>query len=147
MDMNNSAIALAANNLVLAKNKILLATAAASDSLTGKDCSPNLLQCLPDAYSNSRAVPSLLTRAGLDTWYFISVDYALGHALQNSASQTIAENCGKVLGSAKHPLGTADFASLLLQRSEEHTSELQSPDHLVCRLLLEKKKTLYCKCT
>src|SRR5258708_36186328 len=51
----------------------------------------------------------------LDTWYFISVDYALGHAHQNAASQTIAENGGKVLGSAKHPLGTADFASLLLQ--------------------------------
>jgi branched-chain amino acid transport system substrate-binding protein len=115
MDMNNSAIALAVNNLVLAKNKILLATAAASDSLTGKDCSPNLVQWLPDTYSNSRAVAALLTREGLDSWYFISVDYALGHALQNAASQAIAENGGKVLGSVKHPLGTADFASLLLQ--------------------------------
>jgi branched-chain amino acid transport system substrate-binding protein len=56
MDMNNSAIALAANNLVLAKNKILLATAAASDSLTGKDCSPNLVQWLSDTYSTSRAI-------------------------------------------------------------------------------------------
>jgi branched-chain amino acid transport system substrate-binding protein len=115
MDMNNSAIALAVNNLVLAKNKILLATAAASDSLTGKDCSPNLVQWLPDTYSNSRSVAAIMTRDGLDSWYFISVDYALGQALQSSATQAIVENGGKVLGSVKHPLGTADFASLLLQ--------------------------------
>ena len=124
MDMNNSAIALAANNLVLAKNKILLATAAASDSLTGKDCSPNLVQWLPDTYSNSRTIASLLTKSGLDTWFFVSVDYALGHALVNSASQAIAENGGKVLGAVKHPLGTSDFASLLLQAQASNAKVL-----------------------
>lgn len=124
MDMNNSAIALAANNLVLAKNKILLATAAASDSLTGKDCSPNLVQWLPDTYSNSRTIATLLTKNGLDTWFFISVDYALGHALVNSASQAIAENGGKVLGIVKHPLGTTDFASLLLQAQASNAKVL-----------------------
>jgi branched-chain amino acid transport system substrate-binding protein len=124
MDMNNSAIALAANNLVLAKNKMLLATAAASDSLTGKDCSPNLVQWLPDTYSNSRTIASLLTKNGLDTWFFISVDYALGHALVNSASQAIAENGGKVLGAVKHPLGTSDFASLLLQAQASNAKVL-----------------------
>jgi branched-chain amino acid transport system substrate-binding protein len=124
MDMNNSAIALAADTLVLAKNKILLATAAASDSLTGKDCSPNLVQWLPDTYSNSRTIASLLTKSGLDTWFFVSVDYALGHALVNSASQAIAENGGKVLGSVKHPLGTSDFASLLLQAQASNAKVL-----------------------
>ena len=124
MDMNNSAIALAANNLVLAKNKILLATAAASDTLTGKDCSPNLVQWLPDTYSNSRTIASLLTKNGLDSWFFVSVDYALGHALVNSASQAIAENGGKVLGAVKHPLGTADFASLLLQAQASNAKVL-----------------------
>jgi branched-chain amino acid transport system substrate-binding protein len=124
MDMNNSAIALAANNLVLAKNKILLATAAASDSLTGKDCSPNLVQWLPDTYSNSRTIASLLTKSGLDTWFFVSVDYALGHALVNSASQAIADNGGKVLGAVKHPLGTSDFASLLLQAQASNAKVL-----------------------
>jgi branched-chain amino acid transport system substrate-binding protein len=124
MDMNNSAIALAANNLVLAKNKILLATAAASDSLTGKDCSPNLVQWLPDTYSNSRTIASLLTKSGLDTWFFVSVDYALGHALVNSASQAITENGGKVLGAVKHPLGTSDFASLLLQAQASNAKVL-----------------------
>lgn len=124
MDMNNSAIALAANNLVLAKNKILLATAAASDSLTGKDCSPNLVQWLPDTYSNSRTIASLLTKSGLDTWFFVSVDYALGHALVNSASRAIAENGGKVLGAVKHPLGTSDFASLLLQAQASNAKVL-----------------------
>jgi branched-chain amino acid transport system substrate-binding protein len=124
MDMNNSAIALAANNLVLAKNKILLATAAASDSLTGKDCSPNLVQWLPDTYSNSRTIASLLTKDGFDTWFFVSVDYALGHALVNSASQAIVENGGKVLGTVKHPLGTADFASLLLQAQASNAKVL-----------------------
>jgi branched-chain amino acid transport system substrate-binding protein len=124
MDMNNSAIALAANNLVLAKNKILLATAAASDSLTGQDCSPNLVQWLPDTYSNSRTIASLLTKSGLDTWFFVSVDYALGHALVNSASQAIAENGGKVLGAVKHPLGTSDFASFLLQAQASNAKVL-----------------------
>jgi len=124
MDMNNSAIALAANNLVLAKNKILLATAAASDTLTGKDCSPNLVQWLPDTYSNSRTIASLLTKNGLDSWFFVSVDYALGHALVNSASQAIAENGGKVLGAVKHPLGTSDFASLLLQAQASNAKVL-----------------------
>lgn len=124
MDMNNSAIALAANNLVLAKNKILLATAAASDSLTGKDCSPNLVQWLPDTYSNSRTIASLLTKSGLDTWFFVSVDYALGHALVSSASQAIAENGGKVFGTVRHPLGTADFASLILQAQASNAKVL-----------------------
>src|ERR1700721_297210 len=54
----------------------------------------------------STATAPLLTKNGLDTWFFISVDYALGHALVNSASQAIAENGGKVLGIVKHPLGT-----------------------------------------
>ena len=124
MDMNNSAIALAASNLVLAKNKVLLATAAASDSLTGKDCSPNLVQWLPDTYSNSRSIASLLTKTGMDTWFFISVDYALGHALVNSASQAITENGGKVLGTVRHPLGTADFASLILQAQASNAKVL-----------------------
>jgi len=124
MDMNNSAIALAANNLVLAKNKILLATAAASDSLTGKDCSPNLVQWLPDTYSNSRTIASLMTKGGFDTWFFVSVDYALGHALVSSASQAVVENGGKVLGNVKHPLGTTDFASLLLQAQSSNANVL-----------------------
>ena len=124
MDMNNSAIALAASNLVLAKNKVLLATAAASDSLTGKDCSPNLVQWLPDTYSNSRSIASLLTKTGMDTWFFISVDYALGHSLVNSASQAITENGGKVLGTVRHPLGTADFASLILQAQASNAKVL-----------------------
>jgi len=124
MDMNHSAIALAASNLVLAKNKILLATAAASDSLTGKDCSPNLVHWLPDTYSNARTVASLLTKNGMDTWFFISVDYALGHALVNSATQAVTENGGKVLGAVKHPLGTADFASLLLQAQSSNAKVL-----------------------
>src|SRR5262249_1438001 len=115
---------LAASNLVLAKNKILLATAAASDSLTGKDCSPNLVHWLPDTYSNARTVASLLTKNGLDTWFFVSVDYPLGHPLVNSATQAIMENGGKVLGAVKHPLGTADFASLLLQAQSSNAKVL-----------------------
>jgi branched-chain amino acid transport system substrate-binding protein len=142
MDMNNSAIALAASNLVLAKNKILLATAAASDSLTGKDCSPNLVQWLPDTYSNSRAVASLLTKNGLDTWFFISVDYALGQALVNSASQAIAAKGGKVLGTVKHPLGTADFASLLLQAqaSDAKVLALASPGADMANLVKQARE-------
>ena len=124
MDLNNSAIALAVSNLVLEKNKILLATAAASDSLTGKACSPNLVQWLPDTYSNSRSVAALMTREGLDSWYFISVDYALGKALQAEASKTVIENGGKVVGSVYHPLGTADFASLLLQAQASNAKVL-----------------------
>ena len=115
MDMNNSAIALAVSNLVRAKNKIMLATAAASDSLTGKDCSPNLVQWIPDTYSNAHTVAELMTREGLDSWYFISVDYALGLALQNAASQAVVQNGGVVLGVSKHPLGNMDFASLIVK--------------------------------
>lgn len=124
MDMNNSAIALAVNHLVLAKNKTLLATAAASDALTGKECSPNLVQWIPDTYSNAHSIGTLLTRKGLDSWFFISVDYALGHALQTAGTEAILENGGKVLGSAKHPLGTSDFASLLLQAQASNAKVL-----------------------
>ena len=124
MDLNNSAVALAVSNLVLAKNKILLATATASDSLTAKDCSPNLVQWLPDTYSNSRSVASLLTREGLDSWFFISVNYALGEALVSQATKAIVENGGSVVGSIRHPLGTTDYASLLLQAQASNAKVL-----------------------
>lgn len=115
MDMNNSAVAVAVANVVTQKNKVMLATAAASDALTGKSCSPNLVQWVPDTYSNSRGVAAAMTKAGLDTWFFISVDYALGQALQEAATKTVIETGGKVLGYVKHPLGTSDFGSQLLQ--------------------------------
>lgn len=114
-DTPNSGVALAVSNLVKEKNAVLLNSGAASADLTGKACTPNTVSYTYDTYMLANGTGKALTKAGGDTWFFLTSDYAFGHALERDTSAVVVANGGKVLGSVKHPINTADFSSFLLQ--------------------------------
>lgn len=114
-DTPNSGVALAVSNLVKERNKVLLNSGAATADLTGKACSPNTVSFTYDTYMLANGTGKALTKAGGDTWFFLTSDYAFGHALERDTSAVVTANGGKVVGSVKHPINTADFSSFLLQ--------------------------------
>lgn len=97
------------------KNKIFVISGPGSSDFTGKACSPVSFHFNYDTYALSKLTSEAVTKAGSNTWYFISADYAFGHALQRDATKFIEAAGGKVIGSAAHPLGSTDMASFLLQ--------------------------------
>jgi branched-chain amino acid transport system substrate-binding protein len=114
-DTPNSGVALAVSNLVKDKNAVLLNSGAATADLTGKACTPNTISFTYDTYMLANGTGKALTKAGGDSWFFLTADYAFGHALERDTSAVVTQNGGKVLGSVKHPLNTSDFSSFLLQ--------------------------------
>jgi branched-chain amino acid transport system substrate-binding protein len=114
-DTPNSGVALAVNNLVKEKNAILLNSGAATADLTGKACTPNTVSYTYDTYMLANGTGKALTKAGGDSWFFLTADYAFGAALERDTSAVVKTNGGKVLGGVKHPLNTSDFSSFLLQ--------------------------------
>jgi branched-chain amino acid transport system substrate-binding protein len=114
-DTPNSGVALAVSNLMKEKNAILLNVGAASADLTGKACNANTISYTYDTYMLANGTGKALTKTGGDTWFFLTADYAFGHALERDTSAVVVANGGKVLGGVKHPLNTADFSSFLLQ--------------------------------
>ena len=114
-DLPNSAVALAVNQLIKEKNKVLLGSGVGTDALTGAQCSPNAVQWTYDTYELGHAVGHAVVQRGGKTWYFITADYAFGHSLQDQAAAEVTDGGGKVLGSVAHPLGAPDFASFVLQ--------------------------------
>ena len=89
-----------------------LASSTASSDLTGKACSPNTIQWVNDAWATGNSTAAAMMARGGKEWYFITVNFALGQGIEAEATNYIEKHGGKVLGSAKHPLNTADFASL-----------------------------------
>ncbi len=114
-DTPNSGVALAVSNLVKEKNAILLNSGAASADLTGKACTPNTISYTYDTYMLATGTGKALTKAGGDSWFFLTADYAFGAALERDTTAVVTANGGKVLGGVKHPLNTSDFSSFLLQ--------------------------------
>lgn len=114
-DLPNSAVALAVNQIVKDKNKVLLASGAGTAALTGEQCSPNTVQWTYDTYSLGHALAHAVMQRGGKSWYFITADYAFGKDLQAQAADQVMKEGGKVLGSSAHPIGVHDFSSLLLQ--------------------------------
>lgn len=114
-ELGSSAVAAAAQDLALKDNKILLITGAGSPALTGEHCSPNGIHWAYDNYAYGKLVATSLVKQGLKKWFFITADYSFGHSLEQSAAQFVKSSGGEVLGAVRHPLGTADFSSYLLQ--------------------------------
>ena len=114
-DTPNSGVALAVSNVVKEKNIVLVNSGAASADLTGKACSPNTVSATYDTYMLAHGTGQAMTKAGGDTWFFLTSDYAFGHALERDTAEVVKANGGKILGGVKHPLNTADFSSFLLQ--------------------------------
>jgi branched-chain amino acid transport system substrate-binding protein len=114
-DTPNSGVALAVSNVVKEKNAILLNSGAASADLTGKACNANTISYTYDTYMLANGTGKALTKAGGDSWFFMTADYAFGAALERDTTAVVTANGGKVLGGVKHPLNTSDFSSFLLQ--------------------------------
>jgi branched-chain amino acid transport system substrate-binding protein len=114
-DTPNSGVALAVSNLVREKNAVLLNSGAATADLTGKACTPNTVSFTYDTYMLANGTGKALTKVGGDSWFFLTSDYAFGHALERDTSAVVIANGGKVLGGVKHPINSSDFSSFLLQ--------------------------------
>lgn len=115
VDVPNSAVALAVNGIVKEKNKTLLISGAASADLTGKACTPNTVHWTYDTWALANGTGNAIIKTGGDTWFFITADYAFGHALERDTEAVVLAAGGKVLGKVRHPLNTSDFSSFLLQ--------------------------------
>src|SRR5947209_20558941 len=115
VDVPNSSVGLAINALIRNSRATFLASSTASADLTGKECSPNTVQWVNDTWAVGHATSAAMMKRGGDSWYFLTVDYALGKGIEAEATDYIDGHGGKMLGSSRNPLGTADFSSLLLQ--------------------------------
>jgi branched-chain amino acid transport system substrate-binding protein len=115
MDVLNSGVALAVNNVVKEKNSVMINSGAATSDLTNAQCTPNTVHWTYDTYMLAHSTGQALVKAGGDTWFFITADYAFGHALQRDTAAVVTAAGGKVLGDVKAPLNNADFSSFLLQ--------------------------------
>jgi branched-chain amino acid transport system substrate-binding protein len=114
-DLTTSSVALAVQEVARQKNKVTLVVSAASSDLTGKACSPTSVHWAYDTTALANGTGAAVVKAGGDSWFFITADYAFGHALEKDTASVVEANGGKVLGSVDVPLNTADFSSFLLQ--------------------------------
>jgi len=115
VDVPTSSVALAVADVVKEKNKVFLVSGAAISDLTGTKCSPNTVHWTYDTWMLANGTGKALVKTGGDTWFFITADYAFGHALERDTTAVVLANGGKVLGSVNAPLNTPDFSSFLLQ--------------------------------
>src|SRR6202166_94686 len=115
VDTPTSSVALAVSNLVKEKNAIMINSGGASADISGKACTPNTLSVTYDTYMLATGTGKALTKAGGDSWFFLTADYAFGAALERDTTAVVTANGGKVLGGVKHPINTSDFSSFLLQ--------------------------------
>jgi branched-chain amino acid transport system substrate-binding protein len=120
VDLGNSAVALAVNEIARDRNKAILVSAGGTTALTGRSCSPNTVQWTYDTWSQSNAIGSTLVKAGHRTWFFLTADYTFGYNLRDETSKVVVANGGEVFGSVRHPINTSDFSSFLLQAQASH---------------------------
>ena len=115
VDVPTSSVALAVQQIARQKNRALLVSGGGSEELTGKTCSPTSVQWTYDTYALAHGMGKFGVETLGDTWFFLTVDYSFGAALEKSLTDVLAQNGAKVIGSARHPLGTTDFSSYILQ--------------------------------
>jgi branched-chain amino acid transport system substrate-binding protein len=115
VDVPTSSVALAVNQVTRDKNKVFLVSGAASSDLTGKACSPNTIHWTYDTWMLANGTGSAIVQTGGKSWFFLTADYAFGHALERDTEAVVTKSGGKVLGKVRHPLNAQDFSSFLLQ--------------------------------
>ncbi|WP_029032446.1 ABC transporter substrate-binding protein [Salinarimonas rosea] len=115
VDVPTSSVALAVNELTRERNKVFLSSGAATSDLTGKACSPNTVHWTYDTWSLANGTGKAIVETGGESWFFITADYAFGHALERDTSAVVEANGGEVVGTVRHPFPGSDFSSFLLQ--------------------------------
>src|SRR5881409_524361 len=115
VDVPNSGVALAVSQIMRDKGKAFIVSSAATSDLTGKACSPNTIHWTYDTWALANGTGNAVVKTGGDTWFFMTADYAFGHALERDVEAVVLKNGGKVLDKLRHPLNTQDFSSFLLR--------------------------------
>jgi len=115
IDVPNSGVALAVSQIAATKNKVFIVSGAAASDLTGAKCNANTVHWTYDTWMLANGTGKALVKTGGDTWFFLTADYAFGHALERDTAAAVEANGGKVVGKVRHPLNTNDFSSFLLQ--------------------------------
>lgn len=113
--IDTSSVGLAVRKIAQEKGKIDLNVGSATADLTGPACSETGASWIYDTYALAQVTGSALVKAGNDSWYFITADYAFGHALERDVTAVVTKAGGKVVGGIKHPISSQDFSSYLLQ--------------------------------
>lgn len=114
-DVPTSSVILAINEIVKEKNKVLIVSGGGTSDLTGKACTPNSIHWAYDTWALANGTGKAVVKTGGDSWYFVTADYAFGHALERDTEGVVVKNGGKILGKVRHPFPGADFSSYLLQ--------------------------------
>lgn len=122
--LGNSAVAIAVQGMAKEKNRITIATSAGADALTNKACTPVSLHWTYDTYALPKALASAIVQQGGKDWYFLTIDYAFGHALEAQATRFVTASGGHVLGATPHPPGETDFAAALQQATQSKATVL-----------------------
>ncbi|MGX5652205.1 ABC transporter substrate-binding protein [Hydrogenophaga borbori] len=115
LDVPISSVAFAVSGLAREKDKLFIASGSGSSELTGSKCSPNTMQFSYDTWSVANSTAKALVQRGGKTWYFLTADFAFGHALERDASEAVKRAGGTLLGASRAPLFTPDFSSFLLK--------------------------------
>jgi branched-chain amino acid transport system substrate-binding protein len=115
VDVPTSSVAFAVNDIVKSKNKVFLASGAAASDLTGARCTPNTVHWTYDTWALANGTGKAIATTGGDSWFFLTADYAFGHALERDTAAVVEANKGKVVGRVRHALATNDFSSFLMQ--------------------------------
>jgi branched-chain amino acid transport system substrate-binding protein len=115
VDVPTSSVALAVNEIVKEKNRVFLVSGAASSDLTGAKCTPNTVHWTYDTWALANGTGNAIVKTGGDSWFFLTADYAFGHALERDTAAVVTKNGGKVVGQVRHPFPGQDFSSFLLQ--------------------------------
>src|SRR4051812_42129324 len=115
VDVPNSGVALAVSQVAANKNKVFVVSGAAASDLTGPKCNANTVHWTYDTWNLANGTGKAMVKTGGDTWFFLTADYAFGHALERDTTAAVQAAGGKVVGAVKHPLNTNDFSSFLLQ--------------------------------
>jgi branched-chain amino acid transport system substrate-binding protein len=124
IDLPVTPVAYAVQELAKQSNRTVMITASAASEFTSKNCSPVSTHWADDTHALAAGTAKALMATGASSWYFVTVDIAFGAALQRDATEVIEASGGKVLGSVRHPVGTADFSSLLLQAQQSGAKEI-----------------------
>jgi branched-chain amino acid transport system substrate-binding protein len=114
-DVAASATALAAGEVAKAHNKIIMFSGPGSIRLSNEACGPYTVHYVFDTFAQANVTGLAAVKSGLDTWFFLTADYAFGQDLEKDTTNVVLKSGGKVLGSVRHPLNTSDFSSFLLQ--------------------------------
>jgi len=115
VDVPTSSVVLAVNQIAKEKNKVMIVSTGATSDLSGKACTPNSIHWTYDTWQLANGTGSAIVKTGGDTWFFLTADYAFGHALERDTEAVVVKNGGKVLGKVRHPFPSSDFSSFLLQ--------------------------------